>query len=126
MYLSFGQKEKNRAFDLHCLIIMISSQFHGKAPLKVQQPIDTLLQMAETLHKSEKDLCPRLTLRYHNLGFCHALLCLEVIVTQPTRLTQHKLYGKYYHDLVWHALIQLRRISGESSNTEGVERFLTA
>lgn len=42
-------KEKKRAFDLRCLIITISSQSHRKASLKVQQLIDTLLQMAEIL-----------------------------------------------------------------------------
>lgn len=42
-------KEKKRAFDLRCLIITISSQLHTKAPLKVQQLVDTLVQMAEIL-----------------------------------------------------------------------------
>jgi len=64
---------------------MISSQLCGKAPLKVQQLIDTLVQMAEILYKPEKDRCPQLILGYHNLSFYHAILCLEVIGTQPTR-----------------------------------------
>ena len=123
--LTLGQKEK-RAFDFRCLIITISSQLRGKAPLKVQQLIDTLVQMAEILFKPEKDRCPRLILRYHNLSFYHAILCLEVIGTQPTKLTRRKFYGKYYHGLVRHAPIQLRIISGESSNAEDEERFFNS
>ena len=124
--LTLGQKEKKRAFDLRCLIVMISSQLRGKAPLKVQQLIDTLVQMAEILYKPEKGRCPRLILRYHNLSFYHAILCLEVIGTQPTKLTRRKLYGKYYHGLVRHAPIQLRIISGESNNAEDEERFFNS
>ena len=121
--LTVGQKEKKSAFDIHCLIITISSQLRGKAPLKVRQLIDTLVQMAEILYKPDKDVSPCLILRYHNLSFYHAILCLEVIGTQPVTLTRRKLYGKYYHGLIQHAPIQLRIISGESSNAEDEERY---
>ena len=82
--------------------------------------------MAEILYKPDEDRSPRLILRYHNLSFYHAILCLEVIGTQPVTLTRRKLYGKYYHGLIQHAPIQLRIISGESSNAEDEERYFNS
>ena len=82
--------------------------------------------MAEILYKPERDRCPRLTLRYHNVRFYHAILCFEVIGTQPTTLTCRKLCGKYFHNVVRHAPIQLCIISGESSNTEDEARYFNS
>lgn len=124
--INYWQKENKRAFDLRCLIIRISSQLRGKAPLKVQQLIDTLVQMAEILHKPDKDRSLCLILRYHNLSFNQAILFLEVIGNQPVALTWRKLYGKYYHGLIGHAPIQLQIISGESSNAEDEERYFNS
>lgn len=124
--INYWQKENKRPFHLRCLIITTSSQLRGKAPLKVQQLIDTLVQMAEILHKPDKDRSLCLILRYHNLSFYQAILFLEVIGTQPVALTWRKLYGKYYHALIRHAPIQLQIISGESSNAEDEERYFNS
>ena len=86
----------------------------------------TLLRRWLRSSTSLRDGCPRLILRYDNVSFYHAILCFEVIGTQPTTLTRRKLCGKYFHNVVSHAPIQLRIISGESSNTEDEERYFTS
>jgi len=86
----------------------------------------TLLRRWLRSSTSLRDRCPRLILRYHNVSFYHAILCFEVIGTQPTTLTRQKLCGKYFHNVVSHAPIQLCIIIGESSNTEVEERYFTS
>ena len=120
--LTVEDKDKKRAFDQRCSIIVASSQLRQKAPLKVQQLLNTLVEMQEILYAGENTRSPRLILRYHNLSFCHAMLCNEILGHQPSTVTCRKLYGKHFHGLISHAPFQLRIMSGKAMSAEDEER----
>jgi len=124
--LAIGGRDKKRACDQRYSIIAASSQMRRKVPLKVQQLLDTLVEMQDILYGSEEKRCPRLVLRYHNQSFLHAILCFEVIGYQPKTMTCRKLYGKYFHDLISHAALQVRLISGKAVNAEDEERLFNS
>ena len=57
----------------------------------------------------------------------HFAMCNLEFGTPPTAQSSRKLYhGKYLHNLVSHEPIQLRLISGQSSNAENEERIFNA
>ena len=120
--LTMEDKEKKRAFDQRCSIIVASSQLRQRAPLKVQQLLNTLVEMQEILYAGESKRSPQLILRYHNLSFTHAMLCNEILGHQPCTMTCRKLYGKHFHDLISHAPLQLRIMSGKAMSAEDEER----
>ena len=66
----------------------------------MQQLTNTLVEMQEILYAGENMRSQRLILRYHNLSFCHAMLCNEIRVHQLSTLTCRKLYGKHFHGLI--------------------------
>ncbi|KAK3715334.1 hypothetical protein QZH41_010105 [Actinostola sp. cb2023] len=119
-------KDKKRACDQRCSLIIASSQLRKKVTLQVQQLLDTLVDMQEMLYASADLRSPRQILRYHNQSFLHAILCTEVIGYQPSTITRRKLYGKYFHGLISHAPPQLRIISGKAINAEDEERLFNA
>lgn len=119
-------KDKKRACDQRCSIIVASSQMRQKASLKVQQLLNTLVEMQGILYASEDERCPQSVLRYHNQSFLHAILCFEVMGYQPSTMTCRKLYGKYFHGLINHAPSQLRIVSGTSVNAEDEERLFSS
>ena len=119
-------KDKKRACDMRAILIIAADKLHGKAPLKVQQLINTLVEMQHILYQPEYDRTPRNILRLHNKSFLHSILCFEVLGYQPKKITRRKLYGKYFHNLSTHAPMQLRIISGQSCNAEDEERTFNA
>ena len=118
-------KDKKRACDQCCAIIVGSSQMRQKAPLKVQQLLNTLVEVQGILYASEDERCPR-SVRYYYQSFLHAILCLEVMGYQPSTMTCRKLYGKYFHDLIAHAPLQLRIVSGKADTAEDEERHFNS
>ena len=78
--------------------------------------------MQDILYKDDEARSPRLILRYHNCSWYHHMLCKEIIGFQLRKMTVRKFYGTYLHDLTAHGPIQLRIVSGRSSNAEEEER----
>ena len=60
-------------------------------------------------------------LRLHNSCFEHNILMKEIFRGKLIALTRERLYGKYMHNLLVHAPIQYRVVSGDSINTEDEE-----
>ena len=120
--LTLAGKETKRASDYRSAIILFSRRMRGFLPETRQTLLDTFVEMEEVLYSKDYKRCPRLILRYHsNFAICH----LEFGST-PSAQSAIKLYGKYLHNLVSHEPIQLRLISGQSSNAENEERIFNA
>ena len=117
-----GQKEVVRGVDNRMAVIKVTSVLYGKMPLNVENLLLTLCNMQMILYQSEKDRTATTILRYYNISFLHGLLCKIVIGRNTKALTQRKMYGKYFHNLITHAPLQQRLISGRSSNVENQER----
>ena len=119
-------KDKKRACDMRTILIIAADKLRGKAPLKVQQLINNLVEMQHILYNPDYERTPRNILRLHNTTFLHSILCFEVLGYQPKKITRRKLYGKYFHNLSTHAPMQVRIISGQSCNAEDEERTFKA
>ena len=115
-------KETKRAFDYRCALILISNQIRGKINSKAQ----LLLHTQEIACNSDTPRTPRSILRFHNLTWYHAMLCQMVIRFQLKKLSVHKFYETYCHNITSHAQIQNRLVSGRSANTEEQERIFNA
>ena len=113
-------KERKRAFDYRCALILISNQIRGKINSKAQLLLDT----QEIAYNSDTQRTPRSILRFHNLTWYHAMLCQMLIRFQLKKLSVHKFYGTYFHNITSHAQIQNRLVSGRSANTEEQKRIL--
>ena len=72
------------------------------------------------LYSKDYKRCPRLILRYDNVSFLNFAICHLEFGSTPSAQSARKLYGKYLHNLVSHEPIQLRLISGQSSNEERI------
>ena len=59
----------------------------------------------------------------HNVCFQHFVLLKNMIKFEKLKMTRDKIYGKYLHNLLVHAPLQYRLVSGESINCEDEERF---
>jgi len=124
--ITLGGKETKRACDYRYAIILFAKRLRGVLTDTLQSLLDTLVEMQEILYTDDDNRSPRLILRYHNLSFMHFLMCTLEFGSSPIALTARKLYGKYLHNLVSHQSIQLRIISGTSSNAENEERIFSA
>lgn len=120
--LTTGRKETKRAVDFRCSLITTSLYVQGTACPRVQSLLDTMVDMQDILYKDDNKRSPRLILRYHNSSWYHHILCREIVGFNLQKMTVRKFYGTYFHDLTAHAPLQLRIISGRSSNAEEEER----
>ena len=66
---------------------------------------------------------PKEILRLHNVCFQHFVLLKNMIKFEKLKMPRDKIYGKYLHNLLVHAPLQYRLVSGESINCEDEERF---
>ena len=120
--LTTGKKETKRAVDFRCSLITTSLYVRGTASQQVQSLLDTMVDMQDILYKEDKSRSPRLILRYHNSSWYHHTLCREIVGFKLKKKTVRKFYGTYLHDLTAHAPLQLRLVSGRTSNAEEEER----
>ena len=123
--LTLGDKEIKRATDYRAALLIFANQLRGHISDTLQSLLDTLAEMQAILYSDDIKRCPRLVLRYQNCSFLHFVMCHIQFSSSPKTLTTRKLYGKYLHNLVSHAPIQLRLISGTSCNAENEERMFS-
>jgi len=84
-----------------------------------------MVDMQGTLYKDDKKRSPGLILRYHDSSWYHHRLGREILGFNLQKMTVRKFYGTYFHDLTAHVPLQLRIISGRSSNAEEERTFNT-
>ena len=99
-------------------------------PNHLQGDKEKFTEMVET-HKAEQEkkrCCDkRKILRLHNVCFEHFLILKKIRpIGIASKMTRNKLYGKYEHNLLVHAPIQYRLVSGASINCEDEEQIFNS
>ena len=99
-------------------LIKVTTVLYGQLPLNVENSLVTLCEMQPLPYQSEEDHTPRSLLRYYNVSFLHALMGKLIIGYKTKAMTTGKFYGKHFHNLINHVPMQLRIISGRSTNVK--------
>ena len=90
----------------------------------VHKLLRTLSEIQRILYLGDDFRTPKEILRLHNICFAHFALIKKIMpIGLSSKLTRDKLYGKYMHNLLVHAPIQYRTVSGESMNCEDEEHI---
>ena len=82
----------------------------------------TAVEIIEILYASSVKRSKVQILRLHNVTFVHNMLCREHFGS-PVHVTRAKMFGRYFHAIVYHALLLYRLISTSSLYTETQERM---
>ena len=95
---------------------------------KVHKLLRTLCEIQRILYLGEEYRTPKEILRLHNACFEHFILFKEIfnVDNLSAKMTRNKLFGKYQHNLLVHAPLQNRLLSGQSISCENVERNFNA
>ena len=118
------EKDKKRCCDWRKILLALTQDLYQKIDGKVHKLLKTLTEIQRILYLSDDFRSPKEILRLHNSCFEHYVLLKEIfnISHLSSAMTRDKLFGKYAHNLMVHAPIQYRLVSGESINAEDEER----
>ena len=122
--VSFGSKENNRACDYRRGLIELTFAIKDEiSDYETLEILLTLIEIQRILYSDADERTPRQILQFHNMTFKHFHLIKSIFKDNFVSLTRRKFYGKYFHNLMIHAPIQYRIISGSSINCEDEERI---
>ena len=89
--------------------------------LRSSSEIQIILYLGDDFRTSKE------ILRLHNVCFEHFIILKKIMpIPIESKMTRYKLYGKYEHNLLVHAPIQYRLVSGASINCEDEERMFNS
>ena len=89
---------------------------------KILRLLKTLSEVQRVLYLRDDQRTAVEVLRLHYSCLEHYILMKEILRGKLIALTRERLYEKYMHNLLVHAPIQYRFVSGDSINTEDEER----
>ena len=120
-----NQKEQKRCCDWRKILLLITSNTHFQIDGIVHRLLMTLSEIQRILYLDDDHRTAKEILRLHNVAFEHFVLLKRVMKTKKfsANMTRDKMFGKYSHNLMVHAPMQYRLISGKSVNVENEERF---
>ena len=123
-----AEKEKKRCCDRRMILLRLTRNTYLKIDGKVHMLLRTLSEIQRILYLGDDFRTPKEILRLHNVCFEHFVLLKELICIDSlsAKMTRDKLYGKYKHNLLVHAPLQYRLVSGESINCEDEERIFNS
>ena len=122
----FEGKQAKRACDYRLSLVKLCIHLNGKIDHKIHELLRTMCDMQELLYLSDNERSKITILRYYTQWYQHTMNLKKLVGCKPkANITQRKFYGKYFHALL-HAGMQLRIISGSSTNTEQQERTFNA
>lgn len=123
-----GEKDQKRCCDWRKILLQLTQMLHFKIDGLVHRLFRTLTEIQRILYLDDDYRNAKEILRLHNSCFEHFILLKKLISDQKLskKMTKEKLYGKYCHNLLVHAPIQYRLVSGKSINVENEERFFNA
>ena len=120
------EKQMKRCCDWRRMLLYVTHHLYKISfPGKVIEILKTLSEIQRILYLKDEQRTAMEILRLHNTCFQHFVLLKSFfdIGNLSAGMTPFKLYGKYAHNLLVHAPIQYRLISGESLNVEAEERM---
>ena len=120
-----SEKSKKRCCDKRRILLILAKELHLKIDGNVDKIFRSLSEIQRILYLDDDYRTPKEILRLHNSCFEHFILLKKVfsIDKLSAKMTRDKLFGKYMHNLLVHAPLQYRLVSGQSSNVEDEERF---
>ena len=120
-------KEKKRCCDKRKILLQLTQNLRDEIDGLVHKLLRTLSEIQRILYLGDDFRSPEEILRLHNTCFAHfALIKKSMPIGLSSELTRDKLYGKYMHNLLVHAPIQYRTVSGASINCEDEERIFNS
>ena len=120
----FEGKEEKRGCDYRkCLVRLLSCEVMQELTSDVKTIFETMSEIQRILYLSEDKKTLTDILRYNTQWFLHIYTLKSLVGDSPwaTTLSERSIYGKYAHGLE-HACLQLRIVSGMTSNVESQER----
>ena len=118
------EKEVKRCCDKRKKLLQVTKNLQYKIDGNVHRLLRTLCEIQRILYLGDDFRTTTEILRLHNACFEHFVLMKNIFKRDnlSAKMTRDKLYGKYKHNLLVHAPIQYRLVSGESINCEDEER----
>ena len=122
--VAFEGKDAKRGCDYRVALIKLAILLEGKISLVAHKILTTMCEIQDILYSREEYRTNQTILRLHNVTFNHAILLNDFFKDwkKQSKITQRKLFGKYYHAVIKHSSEQYRILSGRSANTEDEER----
>ena len=112
-----AEKEKKRCCDKRKILLQLTQNLRDEIDGLVHMLLRTLSEIQRILYLGDDFRTPKEILRLHNTCFAHFALIKKIMsLGLSSKLTRDKLYGKYMHNLLVHAPIRYRTVSGESIN----------
>ena len=120
-----AEKERKRCCDRRKILLLLTKNMHYKIDGDVHRLLRTFSEIQRILYLGDNFRTPKEMLRLHNVCFEHFVLLKKLIRIEKSsaKMNRDKLYGKNKHNLLVHAPLQYRLVSGESINCEDEERF---
>ena len=117
------EKETKRC-DKRKILLQVTKCLQYKIDGNVYKLLRTLCEIQRILYLGDDFRTPKEILRLHNASFEHFVLLKKLINLEKlsSKMTRDKLYGKYKHNLLVHAPLQYRLVSGEAINCEDEEQ----
>ena len=119
--ICIAERQRRRCCDWRKFLLVMTLYLDG-IDGKVLRLLKTLSEVQRILYLRDDERTALEVLRLHNSCFEHYILMKEIFSGKLIGLTRERLYGKYMHNLLVHAPIQYRVVSGDSINTEDEER----
>ena len=121
-----NEKEQKRCCDKRKILLQLTLALDEEITGKIIKLLKTFCEIQRILYLEDESRTQREVLRLHNSCFQHYVLMKDIFSTTFVNLTREKMYGKYNHNLLIHAPMQYRLVSGSSINAEGEERFFNS
>ena len=120
----YSSKQIHRACDRRLLLLKLVNNLPSG---KILNMLKSLSEIQRILYLRDKKRCSQEVLRLSNQCHLHFIQLLSFFNSNPPKeLTWRKLFGKHIHNLVGHASLSLRLMSGRTINSEGDERIFNA
>ena len=117
------QKEISRNVDKRKILLYVIVNLYSKVTNTVILLLKSLADIQKVIYLKEIYRTSQKILRLYNSCYTHFVLLQEIIGFNLVKVPREKLYGKYSHNLLEHALLQFRIINGESINLKERKRF---
>ena len=122
-----AEKQQKRCCDKRKILLQLTRSLNFQIDGHVHKLLRSLSEIQRILYLDDDFRTTKEILRLHNACFEHFILLKQVmpIKNLSAKMSRDKMYGKYMHNLLVHAPLQYRLVSGSSINVENEERLFT-
>ena len=103
-----NEKDLKRCCDNRKILLVLTLGLYGIINGEIHRLFMTLSEIQRILYLNDEYRTPCEVLRLYNSSFEHFILLKKIFPDSLEKLTCEKLFGKYMHNLLVHAPLQLR------------------